>query len=329
MRRPLTEAQREARRQWMHQAWASGRFVARKKGMHPRHWTAEQNDALGQLIGTMPIEQVAEALNRRFKTDRTVTAVHLQVKRLGLSRWVQFLSMRDLERIFGCDHRVIAKHWIAPGHLVAKRWSGRGPNDGWWIERSDVERFVDEFGWLYDVARMKAGHPLTRRAQLVAMRDPWRTYQELAAYLGIRGEVNLDRWRRRGLVPHRRRPKSGPGMQIVIRGRDFPAIKAAVDAARSEAIAARRQQFTERQQARTAASMARVEALGLGFSGACRNGHARTAVSTLVQASGKRQCRSCREERRASKERAPVIRFIPRADAQRRLAASGQLALEA
>jgi hypothetical protein len=299
-RRPLTEGECEQRSEWMRAAWAGGRFDGRRKGMHPRKWTARQNDALKRLVGTVPIDEVADKLNAEFKTTRTAIAVASQVTRLGLSRWVQAYSLIEIERVFGWDHRVIVKHWVTPGHLVGRRWSGRGPNAGWWFEPADVERFVDECGWLYDVARMKPGHPVTRRAELAAKRDPWLTYEELAPLVGLRQTGNLDLWRERGLIPHMRRPKSGPGMRIMVRGRDVPAIRAAIAAARAESANAGR--LTSRQTRRQkAAERASLHADRL--TGTCRNGHPRTAeTTTIIGTTGARICRACSYERRKERE---------------------------
>jgi DNA invertase Pin-like site-specific DNA recombinase len=74
--------------------------------------------------------------------DRTSCAVIQRLKRRGKSRWMEGYSLRDLERIFGVDHRTIVRRWIEPGLLVGRRWSGRGPQQGWLFQRSDLEAFV-------------------------------------------------------------------------------------------------------------------------------------------------------------------------------------------
>lgn len=301
MRRPLTEAERQERRAHMVRAWAEGKFADRRKGMHPKAWTAEQNRALEALLGTRPIEEVVQALNRQFKTTRTVAAVTNQVKRLGLSRWVQGLGMMEMERVFGVDHRVIVKHWVTPGQLTARRWSGRGPNQGWWFEPSEVERFIRECGWLVDVARMPKGHPLTRLAETAQRADPWLVGQEeIGRVLGI-SPSQVKKWMTRGLIPHRRRPVAGSGGALCVRGRDAFAIKAAIDEARGNAIAARRAEFTAQAQARSAVALARAREYEDRIGGECRNGHPRTVDTTLITRSGKVQCRQCRAEwRRAT-----------------------------
>lgn len=243
MRGPMSEEQRAVRREQMQAAWASGRFANRRRGMHPRHWTPEQNRAFTALAGTMPIAEIADALERRFLIRRTTASLRIQAKRLGISLWSGGYGLGELERIFKLDHRAIVRNWVNPGLLAGKRWKGRGPNEGWWFEPSEVERFVRECGWAYDVRTMLPGHRLTRLAELAHKVDPWLTYQDLMCFLGIKGQVNLDRWRERGLIPHKRRAKSGPGQRIVVRGRDFPAIKAAIEEARAAAREANRVRF--------------------------------------------------------------------------------------
>ncbi len=50
-------------------------------------------------------------------------------------------TLRDLERVFGMDHRTIVRRWIEPGLLVGRRWSGRGPHNGWLFDRATVDAF--------------------------------------------------------------------------------------------------------------------------------------------------------------------------------------------
>lgn len=249
----MTTAEREQRRQHMLRAWASGAFARRRKGMHPRHWTPEQNRALAALAGTRPIEEIADELERRFYLRRTKPSIRIQARRLGLSLWQGGFSMRDLSGLFGVDHRVIRREWIAPGYLDGRRWGGRGPNDGWWFEQSEVERFIREHGWFVDTARMKRGHRLTRLAETAQKADPWICGRdEIGRVLGM-APVQVKKWMRRGLIPHRRRPCAGSGGLICVRGRDVPAIRAAIAEARAQSWAANVARFTAMRRAQVAA----------------------------------------------------------------------------
>lgn len=242
-RRPLTLEEREQRRQWMRQAWADGRFANRRKRMHPRHWTPEQNRELERLAGTMPIAEIADALERRFYIRRSLLSIRIQAKRLGISLWQGSYSLMELERVFGFDHRVIVRYWVSAGHLHGRRWQGRGPNAGWWFEHAEVERFTRDCGWLIDLDRMPKGHRLTRYAETMLKADPWIAgLDEIGRVLGM-APVQVKKWMGRGLIPHQRRPVAGSGGQLMIRGRDVPAIRSAIEQARAASIAANRERF--------------------------------------------------------------------------------------
>jgi hypothetical protein len=263
MRRPMTDDEREQRRRQMQAAWADGKFAHRRKGMHPRHWTPEQDDVLSRLAGTRPISEIADALERRFYVRRTEPSVRIRAKRLGVSLWMGGYGMRDLERIFGFDHRVIVTHWIEPGHLAGRRWQARGPNPGWWFEASEVERFIRECGWLVDLQRMPRGHRLTRLVETVQRAEPWITGLDgIGRILGM-APVQVKKWMGRGLIPYRRRPVAGSGGLLCVRGRDIPMIRAAVTEARAKSRAANIARFTAwRRQADPARPEQRGESAG-------------------------------------------------------------------
>lgn len=163
-------------------------------------WMPDQDDALRRLAGTAPIDEVAAELTRRFGIPRTVPAVRIRCKRLGISAWAHGYPMCELGALFGLGHRAVVRWWVAPGLLPARRWSGRGPNAGWWFEPVDVERFVREHPWAYDAARMRPGHRLTRLAEVIAKRERWLTLEEAAPILRVCKET-VRRWCRRGLLP--------------------------------------------------------------------------------------------------------------------------------
>ncbi len=211
-------------------------FDHRPKPLRGDHWTPEEDGLLRQLAGTMEEAEIARIISERYGTYRTATAVHVRAVRRGISLWAKGMALGHLVEVFGYDHRVIKRWWINTGLLSGRRWSGRGPNEGWWFEPADVETFVRRYPWAYDWKRMKPRHPLTRLAEVVNKADPWLTLQDLASYVGL-NISNTARWMRRGLIPHQHRPKSGPGSGlIVIRGRDFRAIKAAIRDAQARAL---------------------------------------------------------------------------------------------
>lgn len=252
-RRPLTDEEKAHRSAWMVAAWKSGRFAHRRKGMHPRHWTPAQNQALTALASTRTVQEIADELERRFYIRRTEASIRIQAKRLGISLWQGGLSMRDLSALFGFDHRVIRRMWIEPGHLTGRRWGGRGPNDGWWFEHVEIERFIHECGWLVDLARMPRGHRLTRLAETALKADPWIAgHEAIGRVLGM-APVQVKKWMSRGLIPHKRRPVAGSGGMLCVRGRDIPAIRAAIDGARARVREAQIARFTAMRRAQIAA----------------------------------------------------------------------------
>jgi hypothetical protein len=91
-----------------------------------RRWTEPEDDFVDALVGGVEPAQIAEQLSTRFGVERTAMAVIARLKRRGRSRWMNGLSLRDLERVFGVDHRTIIRSWITPGLLAGDSWSGRG-----------------------------------------------------------------------------------------------------------------------------------------------------------------------------------------------------------
>lgn len=233
-RRGLTAEQRQAQSQRMKAAWRDGKFDGRYRGTRGDHWTPEQDAILRDLAGTVPREQLHAAWMERTGLPRTHEALVVRCQRIGASMWVHGWSLRSVERLFGTDHRMIIRNWVQTGELPGSRWRGRGPNEGWWFNESDIERFIREYPWRYDWTRMQRDHRLATIAELVNRADPWRSYAELVEFVGI-ASGNVDKWRRRGLVPHRFRPKAGHSPQVMIRGRDFPLIRDAIRAAQEDA----------------------------------------------------------------------------------------------
>jgi hypothetical protein len=90
-------------------------------------WTEPEDAFVDALLGHFEPADIAARLTHQFGVERTATAVIQRLKRRGRSRWMGGPSLRDLERIFGMDHRAIVCWWIQPGLLVGRRWSGRGP----------------------------------------------------------------------------------------------------------------------------------------------------------------------------------------------------------
>lgn len=239
--------------------WAAGKYAGRARPKMPDGWTPEEDRLLRELAGTMPLPELAERLARESGYRRTVHALRIRCKRLDVSAYAACVTLIELEAVFGSCHRTIRKHWLETGLLPARRWAGRGSHPGWWIERTDVERFIREQAWAYDWRAMRAGHPWTKLAETVYRADPWLSRDEAMAYLRL-APAQFVKWQRRGLIPHRRRPGGG-GWRVLVRRSDLPTIAADIAAARernrragwARAAANRRAAAATRRQQRAAA----------------------------------------------------------------------------
>lgn len=230
-------------------AWAEGRYDDRRPLRRGDAWTPEHEDLLREIAGTVPIEELCDLWEQRTGIRRTRGALVMRAKRLDISLWSQGWSLRDVMALFRVHHTTVLRHWVASGELVGTRWSGRGRHRGWWFVESDVERFIRGYPWRYDRSRMAPTHRLTRVAEVIHRADPWLTWSEAARVLEI-STTKLDVWRNRGLVPVRRRPGAGAVGQQMVRGRDLPQIRAAIETARrigrERATEIRRETFRSR-----------------------------------------------------------------------------------
>jgi hypothetical protein len=171
-------------------------------------------------VGNVELQEIVTRLGDRFKIERTVPGLVSRLKRRGRSRWREALSLHDLERLFGVDHRAISRTWIDAGLLVGTRRTGRGPHDGWLFTADEVERFIRDCAYAYDAHRMQRGHPLTRLAEVEAAVQRWRTAEQLARYAGVSTSA-VRRAVRAGLIAHRRRDGAGKHGEVRIRADDF------------------------------------------------------------------------------------------------------------
>ena len=78
---------------------------------------------------------------------RTVTAIHLKLKRMRFKHDGSFYSAYSLAQALGIDPHAVTR-WIKSGHLKAKfRGTARGPQqngDSYLIQEKDVRRFILE-----------------------------------------------------------------------------------------------------------------------------------------------------------------------------------------
>ncbi len=203
---------------------ASARAVAYNR------WTLEDTELLRRLIGTAPLPDVARAISEATGVPRTRNAVAVKCFKLGISTWTRFLTMSDLERLFGVWQRTIRHYWVEPGLLSARRWDGRGADPNWWFEPADVERFIRGCPWAYDWRQMARGERLSHLAEVVNRRDPWLTVRETAPMVGV-APSTIKKWIQRGVVPHRRRGGVSGDGEIMLRAREFREIRRLIEEA--------------------------------------------------------------------------------------------------
>ncbi len=89
---------------------------------------------------------------------RSLTAVHLKVKRLRIKRNLDGYSAHSLSQAFGVDGHVVTK-WIARGMLKAERRgtarTGQQNGDTYWITNADVKQFIAGYPNEIDLAKVE------------------------------------------------------------------------------------------------------------------------------------------------------------------------------
>ncbi len=246
----------------MRAAWQSGKFDHRQRRCPPRPdaWDSEtEGQRLAELVGHHTPKEIAALLNREYHQldgiQRTETAVVVQIKRRGLSRWMAGYRLHEVELIFHFDHRAMHRNWLQPNLLVPTRtFSGRGTaRDNYVFTDDDLLGFVREHPWAYDYRRFRAPELLPRHLQAIAARlrteaetawrrDPYLTRDEFIRTMGWASKQPWQYWAKtRHLVPHRLRYHVWPASsgcrntgQPLVRARDLPQIRVALELAYAE-----------------------------------------------------------------------------------------------
>lgn len=144
------------------------RTHAARPWRRPEHWSRADVQELERRFGLV----ADEVLARRF--GRTVVAVRLKAKRLGLRKRAQAFTGRDVAAIFGIDASTVGKVWVRRGLLASVRPFRQGPYDVHLIDPRAVERFIVEHPEYVDVDKM----PDSPYRDLAA-RDPWISLPEV------------------------------------------------------------------------------------------------------------------------------------------------------
>lgn len=114
-------------------------------------WTPRDEEFVRAHIGTRPWPKMAKRLGR------TVVAVKLHTKRMGLRKTRIGLTANSAARLLGCDIHVVTR-WIRKGWLPAvRRGTDRRPNQGgdaWFISPLHLRRVVIEHPEEVDLRRV-------------------------------------------------------------------------------------------------------------------------------------------------------------------------------
>lgn len=87
------------------------------------------------------------------KTGRSVTAVAIKAKRLGIRKIDEGYSVRSLAQAFGVDdHKII--DWINLGILTASRRNSERPRDIYFISDRAIKRFVSAYPTEFDLKKV-------------------------------------------------------------------------------------------------------------------------------------------------------------------------------
>lgn len=129
------------------------------------HWTTAEVEILDRSFGHRTDKAIAKQLGR------TVVAVRLKAKRLGMHKRTAGFTARSVGEIFGVDGSTIGKVWIRRGLLRARRAAVR-EYDGrvvhWIVSGTEVEAFITRHPELVDVEKMPESY-----YRALAARDPW------------------------------------------------------------------------------------------------------------------------------------------------------------
>lgn len=147
------------------------------KVMYRIDWTPEQIAMLEEWTGMRTSKWIAKALARKFQLPFSELCVVNKQKRMAWSRRVRgdALTMGELERALGIDHRIIAG-WVQTGKLRCRRRdSDRTPQQGgltYEFDEHDVLGFIREHRTLIRLDRVDAewflGLVLPPRQQAIA-----------------------------------------------------------------------------------------------------------------------------------------------------------------
>ena len=184
-------------------------------------WLLAEDRRLAQLAPLLEVPQLVAELASEFGIPRTPQAVRHRAALLGVRLAARWLSLTDIERLFGVDGGTVLRRWMASGALRALPRSGRGRAPHWRFRETDVEAFIRAHPWLYNWRRMHAPSRFRSLAEVIYKTDPWLTLGEAEQQCAL-SIKQLRRLIERDVLPHERRWHAcGPWGQIVVRAADL------------------------------------------------------------------------------------------------------------
>ena len=184
----------------------------------PEHWSGAETAYLEAWYGRKPDASISAHLGR------SVVALRLKARRLGLRKKDAGYTARELGRLFGVDATTIIKQWVRRGLLPSTRAYRQGPHPIHIFRHEDVEAFLEEHGEWVEHHKVPADSPFR---QLVDV-NTWYSLPELVRLTGRR---NLDLDIKAGLIAARKR-----GAWWMVPASEVPKIRRLADEHIPEAV---------------------------------------------------------------------------------------------
>lgn len=143
-----------------------------------RPWTRADDDHLREWLGPHSHGQMAKHLGR------SVDAVRVRCKRLGIRRATNVLTLNQVAQVFGVDCH-LPKRWVDDGWLTARRLPLHTSQGAMYdVSPTALERFIRQHPAAYPWHRMEVGY-YRDLAERVWRADPLLTTAEAARVLGV------------------------------------------------------------------------------------------------------------------------------------------------
>lgn len=215
---------------WLAEQWRERRRLdpsmrlrerARLAEIHPGLWSPTEDELIRTLAGIERVDEIARRCEEDSGKRRTKQSVQRRACNLGISTARVLWAAGDLGKVFGVDRSTVL-HWMDAGQLGSKPWGGSLHVSN----QAQVEAFIREYPWLYDLDRMVG--QFKRLAEVVHKRDPWWTTVRVFRETGLTPHV-LQTLRNDGALTSFRR--SGPnGGTVVYRASEVTNVGALLEA---------------------------------------------------------------------------------------------------